>query len=95
MSGAVLPIPLLVLAAVFAVLAALEWRRLPLCARMSVAVATLFVIVGVEHPGLTAADSAESVAGLPTAVLLAVARGLGAALLLISVLGRLRSRPAR
>ena len=76
--------PLFVLALVFAAFAAFDWRRLPLCARASLAAATVFAIAGFRYPG---ADIAEVIDfhrdGI--AYMVEVARALGFAAVLVSM----------
>lgn len=76
--------PLFVLALVFAAFAAFDWRRLPFCARGSLAAATVFVIAGFQYPG---ADLSEVVEmhrdGL--AYMVDLARGVGFAAVLVSM----------
>ena len=52
--------PLFVLALVFCAFAAFDWRRLPFCARASLAAATVFTIAGFHYPGAELADVVES-----------------------------------
>ena len=42
----------LALAIIFGVFAGFDWKRLPVLARFSLAVATVFLIAGVTHPGV-------------------------------------------
>jgi hypothetical protein len=76
--------PLFVLALVFAAFAAFDWRRLPLCARGSLAAATVFTIAGFQYPG---ADIPEVVElhrdGI--AYMVEAARALGFAAVLVSM----------
>jgi hypothetical protein len=48
--------PLFALALVFCAFAAFDWRRLPFCARASLAAATVFAIAGFQYPGADLAD---------------------------------------
>jgi hypothetical protein len=76
--------PLFVLALVFCAFAAFDWYRLPVCARASLAAATVFAIAGFEYPG---ADLSDVIAihrdGL--AYMVDVARGVGFAAVLASM----------
>ena len=51
--------PLFVLALVFFAFAAFDWRRLPFCARASLAAATVFAIAGFSYPGADLAEVVE------------------------------------
>lgn len=51
--------PLFALALVFCAFAAFDWRRLPLCARASLAAATVFAIAGFQYPGADLAEVVE------------------------------------
>ena len=86
--------PLFVLALVFVAFAAFDWRRLPLCARASLAAATVFVIAGFQYPGADLADVIESHRdGL--AYMVGLARAVGFAAVLVSMaLPRARRLPA-
>jgi hypothetical protein len=76
--------PLFVLALVFCAFAAFDWRRLPFCARASLAAATVFAIAGFQYPG---ADLSEVVElhrdGL--AYMVHLARVVGFAAVLVSM----------
>lgn len=76
--------PLFMLALVFAAFAAFDWHRLPHCARISLAAATVFAIAGFQYPG---ADLTEVVEmhhdGL--AYMVNLARGVGFAAVLVSM----------
>jgi hypothetical protein len=52
--------PLFVFALVFVAFAAFDWQRLPLCARASLAVATVFALAGFHYPGAGVADVVEA-----------------------------------
>ena len=81
--------PLFVLALVFGAFAAFDWRRLPFCARASLAAATAFAIAGFHYPG---ADLAEVVDphrdGLAYVVDLARLIGFSAVLVSMAFLAR-------
>jgi hypothetical protein len=51
--------PFFVLALVFCAFAAFDWRRLPVCARVSLAAATVFAIAGFRYPGAHLSDVIE------------------------------------
>lgn len=51
--------PLFVLALVFCAFAAFDWARLPACARISLAAATVFAIAGFHYPGASLTDVVE------------------------------------
>jgi hydroxypyruvate isomerase len=76
--------PLFVLALVFGAFAAFDWRRLPFCARSSLAAATVFTIAGFQYPGADLTQVVEAHRdGL--AYMVDVARGLGFATVLVSM----------
>lgn len=81
--------PLLLLGLLCAVLATVEWRRLPLVARAYLGVATAFAIAAVAHPGMTVADALGGTHDGITLVL-AAARAVGLAALMMSVATGLR-----
>ena len=76
--------PLFVFALVFCAFAAFDWKRLPLCARVSLAAGTVFAIAGFRYPG---ADVAEVIEAHPDAIAYMVdfARPLGFATVLVSL----------
>jgi hypothetical protein len=76
--------PLVLLALFFAVLATVEWGRLPVVARVYLGVATAFAIGAVSNPGMPVAEAIER-AGDGIAVLLEAARLAGFAAVMISV----------
>ena len=80
--------PLLLLALFFAVFATVDWRRLPFIARVYVGVATAFAAGAVVHPGMTIAQAIGEADGI--ALLLAVARMVGFAAVMVSVATALR-----
>jgi hypothetical protein len=80
--------PLVLLALSFAVFATVEWRRLPLVARIYLGVATAFAIGAITYPGMTIADAIEQTDGI--ALLLAAARAVGFAAVMVSVATALR-----
>lgn len=80
--------PLVLLALCFAVFATVEWRHLPVVARVYLGVATAFAIGAFSHPGMTIADAIEQTDGI--AVLLAGARAIGFAAVMVSVAMALR-----
>jgi hypothetical protein len=76
--------PLFVFALVFGAFAAFDWQRLPLCARASLAAATVFALAGFHYPG---ADLADVVEAHPDALAYMVdsARTIGFATVLVSL----------
>src|SRR3954469_18468369 len=87
-------LPLILAALLFAVLATVEWSRLPVIARVYLGVGTAFGIGAMAHPGMNVAD-AVSQGGDGIAVLLAVARMAGFAAVMVSVASALRSASLR
>jgi hypothetical protein len=86
--------PITLLALFFAVLATVEWQRLPLVARIYVAVATAFGLAAIAHPSMSAAGAiAHTHDGM--SLLLAVARAAGFAAVMVSVATALRSLAPR
>ena len=74
-------IPLAISALFFAVLATVEWRRMPICARVYVGVATAFALGALSHPGMSVQDVlAQSRDGMSYLVAGARMAGLTAAL---------------
>jgi hypothetical protein len=86
--------PLVLAALFFAVLATVEWGRLPLIARIYLGVATAFAIGAVAHPGMNVADAIQQ-ANDGIAVLLATARAVGFAAVMVSVASALRQAVLR
>jgi hypothetical protein len=86
--------PLLLAALFFAVLATVEWRRLPAVARIYLGVATAFGIGALAHPGMNVADAIQQ-ANDGIAVLLAAARMAGFAAVMVSVATALRQASLR
>ena len=80
--------PLILLALFFAVFATIDWNRLPVVARVYVGVATTFAIGAAVHPGATIAEAIAQADGL--AVLLAAARAIGFAAVMVSLATALR-----
>ena len=81
--------PLLLLALLFAVFATVEWKRLPVVARVYLGVATAFAIGAVAHPGSTIVQAIEDHRdGL--AVVLEAARAAGFTGVMISLATALR-----
>jgi hypothetical protein len=81
--------PLVLAALFFAVLATVEWERLPVIARIYLGVGTAFGIGALYHPGMNVADAVEQ-ANDGIAVLIAAARVAGFAAVMISVATALR-----
>jgi hypothetical protein len=86
--------PLLLAALFFAVLATVEWRRLPVVARIYLGVATAFGIGALAHPGMNVADAVQQ-ANDGISVLLAAARMAGFAAVMVSVATALRQAALR
>ena len=86
--------PLFMLSLLFCAYAAFDWRRLPFCARASLAAATVFAIAGFSYPG---ADLAEVVElhrdGL--SYLVNLARAVGFAAVLVSMTFLIRGAAER
>jgi hypothetical protein len=80
--------PLAILALFFAVFATVEWNRHPFIGRVYLGVATAFAAGAVVHPGLTITDAIAEADGI--AVLLAAARAVGFAAVMVSVATALR-----
>jgi hypothetical protein len=86
--------PLFVLALVFCVFAAFDWRRLPFCARASLAAATVFAIAGYRYPGADLAEVFEAHRdGL--VYMVHIARALGFAAVLVSLMFLVRGAVER
>jgi hypothetical protein len=74
----------------FAVFATVEWRRLPVIARVYLGVATAFALGALAYPGMTIAEAVEQTRdGL--SVILEAARLAGLAAVMISVATALRN----
>jgi len=86
--------PLALLALFFAVLATVEWRRLPVIARVYLGVATAFAIGAAQYPGMTIADAVEHTRD-GIAVVIEAARAAGFAAVMISVATALRNYSLR
>ena len=74
---------MLALAIIFGVLAGFDWIRMPVLGRCSLAVAAVFLIAAVAHPGVGITQLLQNPDGI--GYLVAVARALGAATLVCSV----------
>ena len=84
-------IPLALTAALFALFAIAEWRRLPVIARIYLGAATAFAIGAFTYPGMSVAQVIDGTRdGL--VYVLAVARVVAFAALLVSVATFLRER---
>jgi hypothetical protein len=81
--------PLLLLALLFAVFATVEWKRLPVIARVYLGVATAFAIGAFAHPGSTIVEAIEGHQD-GIAIILEAARAAGFAAVLISLATALR-----
>ena len=86
--------PLLLAALFFAVLATVEWGRLPVIARVYLGVATAFLIGALAHPWMTVADAVDHGRD-GIAVLLAIARMAGFGAVMVSVASALRAAVLR
>jgi hypothetical protein len=73
----------LALAIVFGVFAGFDWKRMPILARCSLAVATAFLIGAVTHPGVGLQQLMQDPDGI--GYLVAVARAVGAATAVCSI----------
>jgi hypothetical protein len=73
----------LALAIIFGVFAGFDWKRMPLLARFSLAVATVFLVAAVTHPGVGIEQLVRDPDGI--GYLVAVARALGAATVVCSI----------
>jgi hypothetical protein len=84
-------IPLALTAALFALFAIAEWKRLPVIARIYLGAATAFTIGAITYPGMSIA---EVMGGARDGLvyLLAVARVVAFAAVLVSVTTFLRER---
>jgi hypothetical protein len=81
--------PLVLAALLFAVLATVEWNRLPVVARIYLGAGTAFAIGAIAHPGLNISDAiAQARDGI--GVVLAMARAAGFAAVMVSVATALR-----
>jgi hypothetical protein len=74
---------MLALAIIFGVFAGFDWRRMPVLARCSLAVSTVFLIAAVTHPGTGLEQLLRNPDGI--GYLVAVARALGAATVVCSI----------
>ena len=82
-------IPLALSALVFAGLAAWDWRRVPVCGRVHLGVATAFALGALAHPGMAVGESLQgSPDGVAYVVTAARAAGLTAALVSIAAFVR-------
>ena len=86
--------PLFMLALVFCAFAAFDWRRLPICARVSLAAATVFALAGWEYPGAGLSEVVERHRdGL--AYMVGLARAAGFAAVLVSMMLLIRGSAER
>jgi hypothetical protein len=84
-------LPLVITAALFAVLAIVEWRRLPVIARIYLGAATAFAIGAIAYPGMSVAEVVDGTRdGL--SYLLGAARIVAFAAVLVSVATFVRER---
>jgi hypothetical protein len=92
--GAVTDLPVLALAFAMAALACGQWTRLALCARISLAGATVFAIVAIRYPGEGMSQMlGHTDDGL--AYLAAVAGGACAAVVMITAVALMRGLQSR
>ena len=87
-------VPLGVSALFFAVLATLEWRRMPVCGRVYLGVATAFAIGALAHPSMGINDVLSQTRDGVTYVV-AMARIAALTAVLVSVTTFLRGLTAR
>ena len=87
-------LPLVLAALLFAVLATVEWDRLPGVARIYLGVATAFAIGAFAHPWMNVADAVDHGRD-GIAVMLAAARMAGFAAVMVSVASALRNAVLR
>jgi uncharacterized membrane protein YjjB (DUF3815 family) len=73
----------LALAIIFGVLAGFDWKRMPVLGRFSLAVATVFLIAAVLHPGAGIEQIMRDPDGI--SYLVAFARAIGAATVVCSM----------
>jgi flagellar biosynthesis protein FliR len=85
-------VPLFLSAAFFALFAVVEWRRLPLVARIYLGVATAFAVGALVHPGMSIKDALDHTRDGVTWVL-ALARVAGLTAVVVSAVTFLRSAP--
>jgi len=86
--------PLFALALIFCLFAAFDWRRLPLCGRVSLGAAMVFAVAGFQYPGADLAEVVESHRD-GMAYLVNVARAAGFAAVLVSLAFVLRGTTER
>jgi hypothetical protein len=86
--------PLALSALVFAVFATVEWRRMPVCARIYLAVATAFALGAATHPGMSVQDVLAHTRDGMT-YLVAAARTIGFTAVLVSLATFVRSLALR
>jgi len=73
----------LALAIIFGVFAGFDWKRMPVLGRCSLAVAVTFLIAAIMHPGVGIGQLVAHPDGI--GYLVAVARALGAATVVCSI----------
>ncbi|MFL5887438.1 MAG: hypothetical protein ACJ77M_20395 [Thermoleophilaceae bacterium] len=89
-----IPVPLGFSALFFAVLATCEWRRMPICGRVYLGVATAFALGALTHPHMSINDVlSQSRDGV--AYVVALARVAALTAVLVSVTSFLRELNAR
>lgn len=87
---AAVDVPLIVPALIFLAFAFVDWRRLPVCGRISLGAATACVIAALPDPSMGVNELVSEASGM--AYLVALARVLGAAAVLFSVALAARER---
>jgi hypothetical protein len=73
----------LALAIIFGVFAGFDWKRMPVLGRCSLAVATVFLVAAVTHPGIGISQLLSHPDGI--GYLVAIGRALGAATVVCSI----------
>jgi len=89
-----IPVPLGFSALFFAVLATCEWRRVPVCGRVYLAVATAFALGALAHPHMSIGDVLSQTRDGVTYVV-ALARIAALTAVLVSITTFLRGLQAR
>jgi hypothetical protein len=89
-----IPVPLGFSALFFAVLATCEWRRLPICGRVYLGVATAFALGALAHPHMSIGDVLSQTRDGVTYVV-ALARIAALTAVLVSITTFLRGLQAR
>jgi hypothetical protein len=87
-------VPLFASALLFAAFAVVEWRRVPVWARIHLGVATAFALAALSHPGMSINDLVGQ-ANDGMAYVAALARAAGLVAALVTVATRLREQALR